>query len=331
MHKKWIIDLWIIVGLTLSGYGQQEDHKDWMFTQLGMAFKFQQQHDAANERIRKADEMIVKANELILRSQEAGNKSSGEIAGKALIKAQENKAYWVNRKIQIDKNIAYVRNRMVEQSKTGSKIGGMVTQFSGRVRVISGKPPYEAIPMDGEHPGYFTEGDTIETYNNSRAEIQFLDGRGNMEIGEFSRVKMEKKDSLSETLSLVKGKIHTSVDKGEVFGQWLEQKAAEAADDPDKFLSEQFGKIKADIKKYRKKFEVHTPAAICAVRGTTFSMSADEDGTTTIELIEGEVEIKNVKTSTLVLLREGEKMTLASDGTSRIEVLQLPSKPWWTK
>lgn len=321
--------MWITVGLTLSGYGQNESNKDQLFTQLGMAFKFQQEHDAMNERIRKADAMIAKANDLIRRAQETGNKSSGEIAYKALIKAQENKEYCVKRKIQIDKNMAYVRNRMVEQSKTGAKIGGMVTQSSGRVRVISGKPPYEAVSMDGERPGYFEEGDTIETYDNSHAEIQFLDGRGSMDIGEFSRVKMEKKDAFSETLSLVKGKIHASVDKADAFGQWLEQKAVEAADNPDTFLSDQFGKIRADVKKYSKKFEVRTPAAICAVRGTTFTMSADDSGTTVIELIEGEVEVKNLKTSALMLLRGGEKMTLISDGTVRIEPLQLPSKSWW--
>ncbi|WP_295054836.1 FecR family protein [Sulfuricurvum sp.] len=331
MNKKWIVALWVTVSLTISGFGQSEQSKDWLFTQLGMAFKFQQQHDEMDERIRKADAMIAKANELIRRAQETGNNGAEEIASKARMKAQENKEFCEHRKIQIDKNIAYVRNRMVGATGTGAKIGGMVTHYSGRVRVISGKAPYDAVAMDGEHPAYFEEGDTIETYDNSRAEIQFLDGRGSMSIGEFSRVKMEKKDALSETLSLVKGKMYTTVDKAETYQKWVEQKAAEAADNPDAFLSEQFGKIRAEVKKYSRKFEVRTPTAICAVRGTTFSMSADEEGTTTIELIEGEVEISNLKTLVQTSLKGGEKMTLNPDGSIRIEPLVLTSKSWWEK
>jgi hypothetical protein len=296
-----------------------------------MIFKFKEEREKVLEKIRKADEMMAKANSLIARAQNTGNKAAEEVALQALQKAQENKRQNELKKLQIDTNIAYVQNRMAEHSGIDAKIGGMVTSHSGRVRVISGKSPYEAVAMDGEHPGYFQEGDTIETYDNSRAQIQFLDGRGSMTIGEESRVKMEKKDSLSETISLAKGRIHTAVDKAEAFKEWAEKQAAMAADDPNKMLAHDFGAIRAWIKSKSKKFEVRTGGGTASVRGTTFAMSADEAGATTIELIEGDLAVTNVKTSGVTLLKGGEKMTLSPEGATHVEPLSLPAKPWWVQ
>lgn len=306
------------------------DEKEWSATQLGMIFKFEQQRESALQNIRKADETIAKAGSLIARAQAAGNSAAEGVAQTALNKAQETKRQNELKKDQIDKNIAYVRNRMNERSGFDTKIGGMVTNHTGRVRVVSGKPPYEAVAMDAEHPGYFEEGDTIETYGDSRAEVQFLDGRGSMTIGEYSRVKMEKKDPLNETLLLVKGKIHASVEKAEAFEAWLEKQAQMAVDDPNKLLKHDMGAIQAWIKhKSRKKFGVRTGAGTASVRGTTFAMSADEGGATTIELIEGELAVTNAKTSGETILKGGQKMTITPEGGVQIEPLKLPSKSWW--
>ncbi len=307
------------------------DEKEWSATQLAMIFKFEQQRESALQNIRKADETIAKADSLIARARAAGNSAAEGVALMALQKAQATKRQHELKKLQIDKNIAYVRNRMNERSGYDAKIAGMVTNHTGRVRVVSGKPPYEAVAMDAEYPGYFEEGDTIETYGNSRAEVQFLDGRGSMTIGEYSRVKMEKKDALSETLSLVKGKIHASVEKAEAFEAWLEKQAQMAAEDPNKLLAHDFGAIRAWVKKKSKKFEVRTPSAVTSVRGTTFAMSTDEAGATTIELIEGELAVTNAKTSGETLLKGGEKMTISAEGEVRIEPLSLPAKGWWEK
>lgn len=313
---------------TLSNL-QGTKNNDVDLSQIGMIFKFEQQQEVIIEKIRRTDEIITRASSLITRSQATGNSAAEGIAIKAQQKAQENKRQLELKKLQIDKNIAYVRNRMADRSGINSKIGGMVTQHSGRVRVISGKPPYEAIPMDDEHPGYFEEGDTLETYGNSRADVQFLDGRGSMTIGEYSRVKMEKKDPFTETLSLAKGEIHTAVDKAEVFESWLEKQAAMAIDDPNKLLADDFGKIRAKVKKYSKKFEVRTPNVAIAVRGTTFAVNVDDAGATTLELIEGEVAVSNLKTAVMTVLKTGEKITISADGIVHINPLTLPAKPWW--
>lgn len=326
--KKWIV-IGMVLGCLSALWGDQPGEQEWSMTKVGMIFKFKEARETILEKIRKADETIAKANSLIARAQNTGNKAAEEIALRALQKAQENKRQNELKKLQIDKNIAYVQNRMAEHSGIDAKIGGMVTNHSGRVRVVSGKPPYEAVAMDGERPGYFEEGDTIETYGNSRAEVQFLDGRGSMTIGEYSRVKMEQKDPLSEALVLSKGKIHAMVDKAEAFEGWLEKQAQMAADDPNKLLMHDLGAIRAWIKKKSKKFEVRTGGGTASVRGTTFTMSADEAGGTMIELIEGELAVTNVKTSGETILKGGEKMTISAEGTVHIEPLKLPSHPWW--
>ncbi|HEX5328735.1 FecR family protein [Sulfuricurvum sp.] len=329
MKKRWLIVLLIVLGWG-SALSAGEIN-EWQMTQQAMVFKFLEQRETTLFKIRKAEETIAKANTLIDRARQLDNQVAESVALKALQTAQENKRSFEAKKQQIDRNIAYVRNRMQERAGSDTKIGGMVTNFSGRVRVISGKPPYEAVAMDGDHPGYFEEGDTIETYGGSRAEVQFLDGRGNMTIGEYSRVTMEQKNPLSETLTVAKGQIHASVDKAEAFGKWMENQAQMAADDPEQLLKHDFGAIRAWAKKKSNKFEVRTPSAVTSIRGTTFGISVDDNGRTVIELEEGALAVSNPKKGGETLLRGGEKATVGTEGEIRVEPLTLPSKTWWSQ
>lgn len=301
---------------------------EWQMTQMAMVFKFEEKRATTLSKIRKADEMIAKASGLIERSQKSGNETAAAVAFKALQTAQENKRMLETAVIQIDRNIANIRNRMNEQIGSDKKISGIVVNYSGRVRIISGKPPYEAIAMDREYPGYFEEGDTIETYGESRADVQLLDGRASMSIGEYSRIKMEKKDLFSETVLLAKGKIYSTVEKAETFAAWIEQQALMVKDDPYNTFANKMDALRAWAKKRAKKFEVRTPTAICAVRGTTFSIESSEDKSE-IKLIEGEIAVNTPKTSETVILKGGEKMTVDADGTTRIEPLVMSEKPWW--
>ncbi|HAH32626.1 MAG TPA: hypothetical protein DCL44_09980 [Elusimicrobia bacterium] len=50
-----------------------------------------------------------------------------------------------------------------------------------------------------------------------------------------------------------------------------------------------FGRVRSWVKKFTKKFEVRTPSAVCAVRGTDFTVSADAEGNTKVEVYEGSV------------------------------------------
>lgn len=332
MRKLMLLGLLLVVFTQAGVFAKEDNTAVWSATQMGMIFKFERQKDDVLERIRKTDEMILKAQNLISRAQAADNAAAETIAIRALQSAQETKRKYEQKKIQIEKNSAYVHNRMADKSGMNMKIGGMVTQHTGRVQVTSGKPPYDTVLLDGDRAGYFEEGDTLSTYNNSRAEIECFDGRGTLKIGEYSSVKMEKKDETTEALNLIKGKIYVAVEKIEALEKWAQEKGSQLADDPDEFLKKEFKKIEARTKQYSKKFEVRTPSGSGAVRGTTFTVTINDTGTTVFEMIEGRVDVTNQKTSEVLSIKGGEKITIAPDGTSTIEASRIePSREWWEK
>lgn len=74
------------------------------------------------------------------------------------------------------------------------------------------------------------------------------------------------------------------------------------------------GRIRSWIKKFSHKFEVRTPSAPCAVRGTDFIVDYDADTTvTTVYLYEGIVDVGNTKGETFEL-NAGEMITVDSSG-----------------
>lgn len=308
----------------LSSLGNENSDAEWSATQMELVFKFVRQRDEAIAGIRKADETIAKARNLISRAQAADNKAAEMIATRALQTAQESKRRYEQKKIQSEKNSAYIRNRMADKSGMNMKIAGMVTQHTGRVQVTSGKSPYDTIPLDGDQAGYFEEEDTISTYDNSSAEIECFDGRGTLKIGEYSSVKMEKKDATTEALSLIKGKIHIAVEKAEAVESWLENQATTAA--------KELRKIIARSEHFRKKFEVRTPSGSGAVRSTTFTVTINDTGATVFEMLEGNLDVTNLKTSAVTSIKGGEKITINPDGSSIIEASRIePSREWWEK
>lgn len=332
MRKLMMLGLLLMV-FTQAGISANEDNTAvWSATQMGMIFKFERQKDDVLERIRKTDEIILKAQNLISRAQAADNAAAEAIAIRALQSAQETKRKYEQKKIQIEKNSAYVHNRMADKSGMNMKIAGMVTQHTGRVQVTSGKPPYDTVLLDGDRAGYFEEGDTLSTYNNSSVEIECFDGRGTLKIGEYSSVKMEKKDETTEALNLIKGKIYVAVEKIEALEKWAQEKGSQLTDDPDEFLKKEFKKIEAHTKQYSKKFEVRTPSAVTSARGTAFTVTTNDAGATVVEMIEGIVDVTNLKTFAVSSIKGGEKITIEPDGTSTIEASRIePSREWWGK
>jgi len=74
-----------------------------------------------------------------------------------------------------------------------------------------------------------------------------------------------------------------------------------------------FGRVRSWVKKFSKKFEVRTPSAVCAVRGTDFMVSADADGNSRVEVYEGSVLAGDSRGNT-GLLREGQFSDIPNGG-----------------
>lgn len=75
-----------------------------------------------------------------------------------------------------------------------------------------------------------------------------------------------------------------------------------------------FGKLRAWVKKYTNKFEVRTPTAVCAVRGTEFSLEVDPHTSgTQVDLFRGTLAVQDNLGNEL-LLQEGRRLSVTAEG-----------------
>jgi len=74
-----------------------------------------------------------------------------------------------------------------------------------------------------------------------------------------------------------------------------------------------FGRVRSWVKKFSKKFEVRTPSAVCAVRGTDFMVSADAEGNSRVEVYEGSV-LAGDSQGNSSLVREGQFSDIPAGG-----------------
>lgn len=80
-----------------------------------------------------------------------------------------------------------------------------------------------------------------------------------------------------------------------------------------------FGRIRSWVKKRTKRFEVRTPSAVCAVRGTDFTVAADAYGNTRVEVYSGGV-MTGDASGRMVLVKAGEMVKVSvGKGLGKIE------------
>ena len=130
--------------------------------------------------------------------------------------------------------------------------------------------------MEGESKAALGAGDFLRTARASTVEIVMNDG---------SRVKVAPLSSFQMT-----------AENGEAVSVGLH-----------------FGRVRSWVKKFSKKFEVRTPSAVCAVRGTDFTVAANADGDTTVEVYEGSV-LAGDKSGGSALIKEGQTNTIPMNG-----------------
>ena len=84
-----------------------------------------------------------------------------------------------------------------------------------------------------------------------------------------------------------------------------------------------FGSLKAAVAGlFSNRFEVRTPSAVCAVRGTEFDIDVAKDGGTEMNVAEGLVEVNDSKGAMAVVSSE-ERIKVGMDGMSRPETISL--------
>lgn len=93
-----------------------------------------------------------------------------------------------------------------------------------------------------------------------------------------------------------------------------------------------FGRIKVRVPHLmrKEKFEVRTPAAVCAVRGTEFTMGATENGKTDVQVLFGEVKFKftvpQAKGKSEFNIPQGQSLASPEEGKAARPVLLTPKQ-----
>jgi hypothetical protein len=83
-------------------------------------------------------------------------------------------------------------------------------------------------------------------------------------------------------------------------------------------LELKLGSLKVWIsKRLNRRFQVRTPTAVCAVRGTEFGVTVDGAGDTRVQMFEGLLAVAD-KAGNEVLIRNGESLEVTKDGLGRV-------------
>lgn len=323
---------------------------------LGVIFKLENMRDKAiadiqkyEGEIQKCDTTISKSENIIRLAQQKGNVRAETIAREASNKAQEAKIKNIELKNSAELNkkraesaLATVKNELSNALSQPQKIKSVITNYSGRVSIQ--KENGEIIDFGKNQTSLLEKGDAIVTYGNSSAELQFLEGRGSLKVGEYSRVKMEADDAGTEVMNMIQGKVNISVEKLENYQKMMEEKIRAykedlktVKDEAKQKIVDEYESVLISIKKasvrFAKKFEVRTNTAVVADRGTQFLVYEDEKKGTEVVVLEGGVELKSKKENRTVLVNEGYRAAVAKDGKlSEPEKIDLSKiERWWEK
>jgi hypothetical protein len=153
-----------------------------------------------------------------------------------------------------------------------------------RITAVAGKADVKYAQQDawyqartGDRVGV---GQTIKTKARSRVQVELADG-SKIEVLPNSQVNLHNLNSKSPTIKVALGRLKA----------WVSKNAR------------------------RSKFEVHTPVAVCSVRGTEFTVGFDEQGQSTIEVDEGLVGVRRLDgLGEEVPVGAGEKLDIRRDG-----------------
>ena len=93
-------------------------------------------------------------------------------------------------------------------------IDAVALNYYGDITIL--KNNGEQLKLSDAQNSLLENGDVITTSQNSKVELQFLEGRGNIHIGENTTLKFNKEDS-TEVVDLIKGKVKLGVQKIDKF------------------------------------------------------------------------------------------------------------------
>jgi hypothetical protein len=173
-----------------------------------------------------------------------------------------------------------------QPTATPAQNGVSITGLSGTAQFKrSGSSEYFQVSQST----VLYEGDTIITGADSHLTLQFSDG-STMDVDKNTSVTLQSitDSNQPKIIQVLSGLLH----------------------------------LKELLEHFKHKFEVRTPIAVCAVRGTEFTVKVDSDSATTTTVISGEVNVTATQTGNSVLLQAGESITVSSGTISQSQMQQ---------
>ena len=178
-----------------------------------------------------------------------------------------------------------------------------ITSFKGDVTVL--KSNGERIVLSTTQSADLTPGDWIATGKNGRLKMHyaFEDGGEDIILGSNSAINIVTNEEGTHIPKLMKGNMYSVNNK---LKEELTEKTLDAKDE----LSKDIDKL-ATLKN---RFEVRTPAAICGVRGTEFTVHVDESDNTEVNVKNGIIDLTGNLIQGTIILTAGSKGIVKGTG-----------------
>jgi len=336
---------------------------------LGMIFKLENLEERAatdiqlyESRIKKCGDTIRKCQNIITLAQEKGHTQAEKVAGDALAKAMNARRINTDlkhaaelRKKRAGIAKATVNNLLKTDVSARPEIKSLITDYSGDVYVFSEKQG-KTIKVGENSVFCLKPGEVILTKGNSSVEMQFLDGRGAVSIGEHSKLSIEENESGPQTINMIKGKIHIAVNKLDEYRKMFEGKlkSYKELENPSTVkdvlmqeIAEEYEQKKDRIEKVKSgKYDtygflgplgsaplIRTPTAVLGIRGTKLLVFEDEKTGTKVVVLEGTVDVKAIKGDESIPVDAGYKIGATKDGAiskpEKIDLMKI--EKWWEK
>jgi uncharacterized protein YlzI (FlbEa/FlbD family) len=191
-------------------------------------------------------------------------------------------------------------------------IKGYISDYTGRVETVKANNRVYTADNASDFLGV---GDKIITHNSSSADIQLLDGRGMVRLDSNTQIEIMKDLPEKQEILISRGKIYGSVEKAEEYIKKIRDSIKDYHEDiksvGDYFNDEDIenrvnkqlyvsllnlvnpsASIKYEYDEMSNKIHKHRYIiAVCAVRGTKFTIENKEDGSGEIRVLEGMVDI----------------------------------------
>jgi len=206
-------------------------------------------------------------------------------------------------------------------------ISGLASLHSGKAKILL-KNGNEVNLAEGR-PRFLELGEEIITMGSSLAEVQVLNGRATVLLGERSRLKLEEDGRQDQALRLVQGKIYSIIDRRDEFAGLFEEGRVGLMD------GQKLGEAVAGARERAqaladKTLTLRTPIACLSAAAARLTLELLKSGASEISVLDGTVDAGDAECSRRIPIEKGFRVAVSKEGI--IEPKKAADvERWWEK